>query len=94
MLGIVDGYIVTLPVLQALASKYLFKYINLITINIILVLSLKENTQFSDVPVIFGTMAQEVDFFPADVILNYTETEYISFITSKYVYILIYSTHF
>jgi len=40
--------------------------------------------KFSDVPVIFGSMAQEVDLVPPIIMLNYTESQYESYITYRF----------
>ncbi len=41
--------------------------------------------KINDVPVIFGTMAQEIDFEPAVLIENYTAAEYGAYITNRYI---------
>jgi len=40
--------------------------------------------KFSDVPVIFGSMAQEVDLAPPIIMLNYTEAQYEAYITERF----------
>jgi hypothetical protein len=41
------------------------------------------NGTANDVPVIFGSMAQEIDDAPADNITSYSAAEYISFIQER-----------
>eukprot|EP01112_Ceratiomyxa_fruticulosa_P010525 TRINITY_DN2791_c0_g1_i1.p1 TRINITY_DN2791_c0_g1~~TRINITY_DN2791_c0_g1_i1.p1 ORF type:complete len:547 (+),score=93.25 TRINITY_DN2791_c0_g1_i1:195-1835(+) len=46
--------------------------------------TLSGDYEFNDVPVIIGTNAQEIDFFPADDLRNYTIAQYNDFIADRF----------
>jgi len=58
----VDGYVLPVPLSEALAIDAIV----------------------NDVPTVFGVMAQEVDAAPFDVVINYTNTEFLKFLQTRF----------